>query len=73
MQAIENSATAASGIVKTVEQRSVETLNLVVVGMISVFAAVMLSTRWSRRSPTAGPSSAGSGSPGRPRRRCSAR
>jgi FtsX-like permease family len=38
MQSIENAATA----VKTAEEKSVETLNFVVVGMIALFAAIML-------------------------------
>jgi predicted lysophospholipase L1 biosynthesis ABC-type transport system permease subunit len=40
MQSIENAASA--GLVKTNEQSNVETLNFVVVGMIAVFAAIML-------------------------------
>jgi putative ABC transport system permease protein len=39
VQAIENSAT---GIAKSLDHKSVETLNFVVVGMIALFAAVML-------------------------------
>lgn len=42
MQSIENAATAASGVAQTAEEKSVETLNLVVVGMIALFAAIML-------------------------------
>lgn len=42
LQAIENSAVAATGVVKTAEYRNIETLNFVVVGMIALFAAVML-------------------------------
>jgi putative ABC transport system permease protein len=40
MQGIENSVTA--GTVKNTDQQSVETVNFVVVGMIAVFAAIML-------------------------------
>nr|MDT0664703.1 ABC transporter permease [Micromonospora sp. DSM 115978] len=42
MQTIENGATAAAGALKSEEQRTIETLNFVVVGMIAVFAAIML-------------------------------
>ncbi|GAB3469143.1 FtsX-like permease family protein [Actinophytocola sediminis] len=40
MQGIENSVTA--GVAKNADQQSIETLNFVVVGMIAVFAAIML-------------------------------
>lgn len=42
MQGIENAAVDAAGGRQTAEERSVETLNLVVVAMISLFAAIML-------------------------------
>lgn len=42
MQAIENRATAAEGVIKSTEQRNIETLNYVVVGMLVLFAAIML-------------------------------
>lgn len=42
LQAIENSAIAATGVAKTAEYKNIETLNFVVVGMIALFAAVML-------------------------------
>ena len=42
LQSIENSAVAASGLVKNADHRNVETLNFVVVSMIAVFAAIML-------------------------------
>ncbi|MFF5260965.1 FtsX-like permease family protein [Actinomadura viridis] len=42
MQRIEKDATAAAGLTATVEQKNIETLNLVVIGMILVFTAVML-------------------------------
>ena len=42
MQMVENDATSAAGVLKTNEERNVETLNFVVVGMIAVFAAIML-------------------------------
>lgn len=42
MQSIENSARAASGVLQTHEEKNIETLNFVVVGMIAMFAAVML-------------------------------
>ena len=42
MQSIENAATAAAGGVKTNEAKNIETLNFVVVGMIALFAAIML-------------------------------
>lgn len=42
LQAIENSAVKAAGTLKSLEHKSVETLNFVVVGMIALFAAVML-------------------------------
>lgn len=40
MQSIESSVSA--GVTKTVEEKNIETLNLVVVGMIAVFAAIMV-------------------------------
>lgn len=42
MQSVENSALAAEGLSKSNEQRNIETLNFVVVGMIALFAAIML-------------------------------
>jgi ABC-type antimicrobial peptide transport system permease subunit len=42
MQTIENAATASAGVAQTHEEQSIETLNFVVVGMIAVFAAVMV-------------------------------
>ena len=42
MQGIENAATAAAGVAKSTEQKNIETLNYVVVGMIVLFAAIML-------------------------------
>lgn len=42
MQAIEDDAMAAAGTVMTNEQKNIGTLNFVVVGMIAVFAAIML-------------------------------
>ncbi|WP_026932515.1 FtsX-like permease family protein [Glycomyces tenuis] len=42
MQAVENDALAASGAAKTVEDKNLETMNLVVVGIIAVFACIML-------------------------------
>ncbi|MFP3991561.1 FtsX-like permease family protein [Streptomyces sp. E11-3] len=42
MQAIENDAIKASGVAKSVDDKNLETLNLVVVGIIVVFACVML-------------------------------
>ena len=42
MQSIENRATAAAGLARSADQKSIETLNLVVVGMIALFAAIML-------------------------------
>lgn len=42
MQSIDNAAISAEGLVKTNEQRNIETLNFVVVGMIVLFAAIML-------------------------------
>jgi putative ABC transport system permease protein len=42
MQMVENDATSAAGVLKTNEERNIETLNFVVVGMIAVFAAIML-------------------------------
>ncbi|UGQ14654.1 FtsX-like permease family protein [Yinghuangia sp. ASG 101] len=42
MQAVENDAMAASGLSKTNQEKNVETLNFVVIGMIVAFAAIML-------------------------------
>jgi predicted lysophospholipase L1 biosynthesis ABC-type transport system permease subunit len=42
MQSTDNAAVAASGIAKTADQKSVEILNFVVIGMIVLFAAVLL-------------------------------
>ncbi|MBD0420118.1 ABC transporter permease [Streptomyces sp. NPDC052309] len=42
MQAVENDAVAASGLVKSVDAKNLETLNLTVVGIIAVFVCVML-------------------------------
>jgi putative ABC transport system permease protein len=42
MQLMENGAVAATGAVQADVERTVETLNLVVVGMIALFAAIML-------------------------------
>ena len=42
MQRIENAAVDAAGVTQTTEEKSIETLNLVVVAMIAVFAAIML-------------------------------
>ncbi|MFF2850186.1 FtsX-like permease family protein [Streptomyces sp. NPDC058001] len=42
MQAVENDALKASGLTKDVEAKNLETLNLVAVGIIVVFACVML-------------------------------
>lgn len=42
MQAVENDAIDASGVVKSVDSKNLETLNLVVVGIIVVFSCVML-------------------------------
>ncbi|MEU8134254.1 FtsX-like permease family protein [Streptodolium elevatio] len=42
MQAVENDAMAASGLLKSNEQKNIETLNFVVTGMIVAFAAIML-------------------------------
>jgi ABC-type antimicrobial peptide transport system permease subunit len=42
MQMVENDASSAAGVLKTTEERNIETLNFVVVGMIAVFAAIML-------------------------------
>lgn len=42
MQSIDNAATAVVGVVKTNEEKNIETLNFVVVGMIALFAAIML-------------------------------
>ncbi|MFC6019287.1 FtsX-like permease family protein [Plantactinospora solaniradicis] len=42
MQAVETSAITASGVVKSVEDKTLETLNLVVVGIVVVFSCIML-------------------------------
>jgi ABC-type antimicrobial peptide transport system permease subunit len=42
MQSIENGATAAAGIAKTNEQKNIESLNFIVIGMLVLFAAIML-------------------------------
>jgi putative ABC transport system permease protein len=42
MQDIDNGAVAAAGLVKSSDQKAIETLNLVVIGMISLFACIML-------------------------------
>ncbi|MFI0350461.1 FtsX-like permease family protein [Actinomadura sp. 9N407] len=42
LQEIENDATAAAGLLSTVEQKNIATLNFVVIGMILVFTALML-------------------------------
>ncbi|MCO5999222.1 FtsX-like permease family protein [Actinoallomurus rhizosphaericola] len=42
MQWIENAATAASGAVVTADDKTVETLNFTVIGMLVVFSAIML-------------------------------
>ncbi|WP_435615019.1 FtsX-like permease family protein [Streptomyces coelicoflavus] len=42
LQLIENRAVAASGYLRTNEQQNIQTLNLVVIGMIVVFACIML-------------------------------
>ncbi|MFD9074108.1 FtsX-like permease family protein [Streptomyces lasiicapitis] len=42
MQAVENDAIDASGLTKSVDDKNLQTLNLVVVGIIVVFACVML-------------------------------
>ena len=42
MQAIENQATEAAGLAETASEKTIETLNFVVVGMIAVFAAIMV-------------------------------
>ncbi|MFJ9037815.1 FtsX-like permease family protein [Streptomyces sp. NPDC102406] len=42
MQAVENDAIKASGLTRSVEDKNLETLNLTVVGIIVVFACVML-------------------------------
>ncbi|MGH4034953.1 FtsX-like permease family protein [Actinomycetota bacterium Odt1-20B] len=42
MQSVENDALKASGLTRSVEDKNLETLNLVVVGVIVVFACVML-------------------------------
>jgi ABC-type antimicrobial peptide transport system permease subunit len=42
MQATENDASSAEGLVKNAEEKAIETLNFVVVGMIALFAAIML-------------------------------
>jgi putative ABC transport system permease protein len=42
MQDIDNAAIAAEGVLKNNEQRNIETLNFVVIGMIVAFACIML-------------------------------
>ncbi|MFA1545642.1 FtsX-like permease family protein [Actinomadura chokoriensis] len=42
LQATENAAMDAAGLVKTTEQKSIETLNFVVIGMVVLFTAIML-------------------------------
>lgn len=42
MQNIDNRATAAAGLARSADQNSIETLNLVVTGMIALFAGIML-------------------------------
>ncbi|MFE9685969.1 FtsX-like permease family protein [Streptomyces sp. NPDC006285] len=42
MQAVENDAIDASGVPKTVDAKNLETLNLVIVGIIVVFSCIML-------------------------------
>ncbi|MEU5884183.1 ABC transporter permease [Spirillospora sp. NPDC047279] len=42
MQSTENAALAAAGLAKGLEQKNIETLNFVVIGMIVVFTAIML-------------------------------
>ena len=42
MQSIENAAVDAAGVTQTTEERTIETLNLVVVAIVAVFAAIML-------------------------------
>ena len=42
LQATENAATDAAGLAKTAEQKNIETLNFVVIGMVVLFAAIML-------------------------------
>ncbi|MDL4774971.1 FtsX-like permease family protein [Actinomadura xylanilytica] len=42
LQDIENASMSAAGLAKTAEQKDIETLNFVVIGMIVVFTAIML-------------------------------
>ncbi|MEU9842175.1 FtsX-like permease family protein [Actinomadura sp. NPDC048032] len=42
LQATENAAMEAAGLAKTAEQKSIETLNFVVIGMVVLFTAIML-------------------------------
>ncbi|TYB43111.1 FtsX-like permease family protein [Actinomadura chibensis] len=42
LQATENAAMDAAGLAKTAEQKSIETLNFVVIGMVVLFTAIML-------------------------------
>ncbi|GGU95454.1 transporter [Actinomadura cremea] len=42
LQSTENAAATAAGIVKTPEDKNIETLNFVVIGMVVLFAAIML-------------------------------
>ncbi|QFG23191.1 ABC transporter permease [Actinomadura sp. WMMB 499] len=42
LQSTENAAVRAAGISKTISDKSIETLNMVVIGMVVLFAAIML-------------------------------
>lgn len=42
LQSTDNAAAAASGIAKTPEEKNIETLNFVVIGMVVLFTAIML-------------------------------
>ncbi|MEU8800134.1 FtsX-like permease family protein [Spirillospora sp. NPDC048819] len=42
LQATENAAMEAAGLAKTAEQKNIETLNFVVIGMVVLFTAIML-------------------------------
>ncbi|OEV05786.1 ABC transporter permease [Streptomyces oceani] len=42
MQAVENDATDAAGLTKSTEDKNIELLNFVVIGMIALFACIML-------------------------------
>ncbi|BFO18989.1 hypothetical protein SHKM778_53770 [Streptomyces sp. KM77-8] len=70
MQAVESDAIAASGLVKSVDAKNMETLNLTVVGIIAVFVCVMLVNSSTRKPLTAPVSSGSSGWRGRLRGRC---